>query len=465
MPSAAISTGSSAALRRRGSVRGLSAAYLLPVVTGLITGPLAARALGPTGRGQAAAILAYTAVLPFVYQGGLNAALLYFRSREPTAAPALFGTALRWALATVPVSCGMAMLVLVGPLSSLPTSVRVVGFFVLGSTSLTTLTALCQPFVVIEGSLRTIANVQMVPVVLSAVAVVTLYITHGLTPVSYLLAAQAGTVLATIIMVRGTRIRPRGSYPLRPLLRFSLRSFPSQVAGLANLRLDQILIAPLIGAHDLGLYAVAVTIASLPLGIAQAVANRAQGAIAAVAGTDDFIAEASKYFRITGLVATICCLGLGAIVPVALPLLYGDAFSGSIMPLIVLLPGTVSLALLAITRTSLIQFGRPGVASLSELFALAVTVAMLVTLLPIMGIVAASVASTVAYTINLTIQVSVLRRAGLRISLPSRDDLLWIASRIAQGIPVLDARVRRWAQPTGFHQPPTGVGTGVENVS
>src|SRR4051812_7293701 len=46
--------------RRRGSVMRLATAGYLAAALGIVTGPLVARSLGPTGRGEYAAVLTYS---------------------------------------------------------------------------------------------------------------------------------------------------------------------------------------------------------------------------------------------------------------------------------------------------------------------------------------------------------------------------------------------------------------------
>ena len=53
--------------------------------------------------------------------------------------------------------------------------------------------------------------------------------------------------------------------PLRPLLGYGLRSLPGTLSNLATNRLDQVLIAPMLGTRALGLYAVAVGITFVPV--------------------------------------------------------------------------------------------------------------------------------------------------------------------------------------------------------
>jgi O-antigen/teichoic acid export membrane protein len=117
-----------------------------------------------------------------------------------------------------------------------------------------------------------------------------------------------------------------------------------------------------------------------------------------------------------------------------LPLLYGRAFAGSVLPLIVLLPGSAVLALHAVTRPALIQCNRPGVVSAAELYALGITLVILIVLLPRVGIVAASLASSLSYTASLGLQIYTLRRAGLRGVRPTISDVTWIVSRLLHGV-------------------------------
>lgn len=239
-----------------------------------------------------------------------------------------------------------------------------------------------------------------------------------------LVAGLASTIAAAYLVAE----RPSAPCPLRPLLRFGARGFGGTVANMANARLDQMIIVPFVGSAQLGLYAVSVTLATFPVGVAQAIAVRSFGEIAR---SLDRAGETARYFRLTTLVALLTCAGVGIAAPWGLPLLYGSAFRGSLVPLFVLLPGTVALAIMNSSLSALLIFDRPGLSSLAELVGLTVTLAGLGLLLQPMGVTGAALVSSVSYACTLAVHIMFLRRLGVRGLLPRRHDVSWLARRAA----------------------------------
>jgi O-antigen/teichoic acid export membrane protein len=230
------------------------------------------------------------------------------------------------------------------------------------------------------------------------------------------------------VRLAGAWPRPgAGAYPLRSLAGFGLRGFVGTLAGLTNSRVDQMVMVPFLGSAQLGLYAVGVSVASLPQSIGQAITARSFGEVAASA---DPPAEAARYLRLTSVVVAGACCALAAAAPLAVPLVYGQPFAGAVAPLLLLLPGTVALALVLASSSALQVLGRPGLPSWAELAGVAVTVAGLALLLSPLGIAGAAVVSTASYTTTFALNRAFLRRAGVGGLWPRRDDVAWLAGRL-----------------------------------
>jgi O-antigen/teichoic acid export membrane protein len=103
--------------------------------------------------------------------------------------------------------------------------------------------------------------------------------------------------------------------------------------------------------------------------------------------------------------------GIALVIPVLVPLLFGDSFRGAVpMALILMLasiantgPGVLGSGLSGTLR-------RPGIAGVGEILALVVTVVGLLVLLPPLGGVGAAIVSVVAYSVNFAWLLHVARR-------------------------------------------------------
>lgn len=405
---------------RRGSVAGFASATYAGTVLGIVTGPLIARALGAEGRGEYAAVLVYSSAATALLALGMTNTVTYalLRLRQPPGQ--VLGTVLRFCALTAIPAIGLAMLAR-HLLQDTSTSAQFWAMIMVATLPLGILQICLNSFLIAESALGVLARTAALPLTLSAAAVVVLYVTNTLTLDTYF-AITVFTSLATLAYTGSRlRVRPSRGGRLGPQVRFGLRAYGSSLANLGNARLDQMLIVPVLGAADLGHYAVAVTVASLPLGISGALAARATTSLTAADGTLDIEAVARGIRRAVAIVL-LASGGLAVIAPFAVPLLYGSEFSASVPLALVLLAGTVILAVGSVAGPSLNLANRPGSQSVAELAALIVTAAALVVLLPRIGVVGAAVASVLAYATRAALQIRVLRAEQVRGLVPRMRD-------------------------------------------
>lgn len=428
------SAGAKAARTRRGSVLGLSGATLLPTLLGAVTGPLVARALAPGGRGQVAAVAAFSLALPVLLSLGMHVAIGQRAATEPDVRPRLVFAAIRFALLMVPVAVLAAVAIMGGPLRSIRGTAGALAAVSLGMAPLGVLGFSLQQLLVAEGALGAYARVRALPLVVNAALTVGLFLAGRLTVATYLLASLVAGVAGlmwTLWFVKAWFVGDdRGrAYPLRPLVGFGLRGFVGTAASITNSRLDQMIMVPFLGSAQLGIYAVSVSIASLPLAIGQAVTFRSFGEIAS---SGDRTSEAARYLRLTALIVGGACVAIAVVAPFLIPVVYGTAFRGALTPLLVLLPGTVALGVVVTSTNALQVLGRPGLPSWAELAGVAVTVAGLAILLRPLGIAAAALVSTLSYGATLLLDSAFLLRVGVRGLVPRGDDLRWVLGRMAR---------------------------------
>lgn len=418
---------------RRGSVMKLASTTYAATLLGLLTGPIVARVLGASGRGEYAAVMIYssgaTALLSLGMGLTINHAVLTLRMNPGV----VLGIVLRFCAALVLPSLVLGVIAAV-LLDDLGRSAQVGLLVFIGITPLAVLQLCLNSFLISEGALGTLALVRVVPLLINALGVVVLALVGALTVSSYLALTFAGVLATLLLGARGARIRPRRGGRLGPQMRFGLKAYPSSLSGLANAQLGPLLVAPVLGTADLGRYAVALTVAGLPLGVAGALSARATSQIAAEAGGLD-VAVAAVTFRRAIALVLVLSIGLAIISPVLVPLLYGDEFAASAGLAVVLMAGTVATTISTLAGPALSIAGRPGVASIAEVTALAVTVLGLALLLPALGVVGAAVATVVAYWVRASIGLWSLRRNGVGRVFPLWRDFLEVARLIRSRLP------------------------------
>ncbi len=185
-------------------------------------------------------------------------------------------------------------------------------------------------------------------------------------------------------------------------LRFGLKSYLYNLIRRLNLRLDAFLVTyfALGGIHAAGVYSAAASMAELMIFIPESIRLSLFPMVAASRTHDDATRLTLAACRYTLLLTTLCAVGLAALGPVALTYVYGERFTGAVVPLLLLLPGVGMLSLGHILYGDLNGRGKPETTAVSALLALGVTIVLDVVLIPRYGIVGAAIASTCAYTVE-----------------------------------------------------------------
>jgi O-antigen/teichoic acid export membrane protein len=412
--------------RRRGSTFKLAGASYLASAFAIVTGPLMARALGPTGRGEVAAALVYASILTVVAGAGIPSAVSYMVATKRYSPNAVLATTTRlvaWSLLPL---LGVAGAVVFGPLSGLSTSARVGAAVLVTLVPIGVLGNCLNAMLVADGALGPMAKLRVIPLFVSTVVTVAFYFVGVLTVGLALVIA-----VVTVVGIAGggwymVHVRPAGRVPFRELIGFGLRGYVGNLAVFATHMIDQAVILHILGATSLGFYAVAVTISAVPASIALAIYARYFTLVAEEDDRDRRGALVSDGLRLTLVVTAVLAGGIAACTPFALPLLYGRPFAESVAPLLLLLPGTVAYSVSIVGESFLTAVGRPGRVTFAELIGFAITVVGLPLVVPRFGITGAATLSTISYVAVLVASLLFLRRVcpvSLRIRRRDLEEL------------------------------------------
>ena len=407
------------------------------IVLGLITGPIIARVLGPAGRGEIASVQVYASLVTTLLAFGISTAVLHAIRRGPGSEGRILEAVLRYSFWLIPLSLCAAAVVSEFVLVNLHGGARVWCFVLIASTPLTVVVLSLTSFLLARGALGWIGSLRTLSTVCIALVVIVLAAVGHLTVTNYLAAIFAVSILVLAMSFRAVRVRPASGGSLRPLLAFGSKAWVGSLAGLANLGVDQAVIAPFLGSTELGHYAVAVTLSLLPLGISTAVGARIWGDVAADDGVN--LERTGRFVRIAMSCATWVAIGLATTTPFLVPLVYGELFRASVLPLMLLLPGTIAFSGAYVLEGALVLAGRPGTNSKAELAALLCTAIGLAALLPTIGIVGAAVTTSIAYSVRFGFQIRALRRLGALDWRPRWTDMRYV---VGEGVDLLRRAAR-----------------------
>ncbi len=396
---------------------------------GFVASVLIARALGPVGRGLYAYPVALLGIVMALGHFGQEFAQIYLAGKgrdlrrmwaNATAFSVIAG-AVCWA--------GIAGVLAIDPrvAGGLPLSWIAVP---MGLVPLLLMSLFWASLLQLDGRLVAATWASWFGVALQAAAICLLVPLHELTPFRVLLLQWLtnGSVWLLLLLachragLVNLRVDPA---LLRRSVAFGMKVYVAQVFFFLTLRVDQVLVREHAGYRQLGLYALATTVAELlwlltdPLSAAliphQVRARMGEGWRLSFA-----IGRLSLWISMTAAV-----IGW-FLAPLAIRVVYGPLFTGAAAALRLLLPGVVALAATRPLRAMLVKEGQAAVLSSLDLGALALNVALNLVLLPRIGIRGTSIASSVCYAALALSYVAVARRrrvAGWRDVVPRASDL------------------------------------------
>ncbi len=406
-------------LLARRLVRDVAVSYVFTAATlvvNLTTGIIVARLLGVAGRGEVAAILAFTQVATWVFAMGCNQAASFHLARHPDQGGVLIGS---WLVLLTPFAIlAVAVSVALLPIALSAQREEVVLIAQIFATTIVMALALELLTGAMLGDHRFILWnwVRFAQPAVVAVLYVVLWRLDALT-VSSALIANA-TMLAILMLGAGLWAlrrygRPRVEAHLaRSTFWYGFRVHGSSVAGTANARLDLAIIPAFVGAAGVGLYSVATNLATIVGTLAGTVVALVLPAAARRAERGASMVVASMYAALG--VGVLGAVIIALLAEVVLGLLYGGEFVAAAQPLRVLLVGYVLLMPGLVLSQGLSAANRPFTSALPQIVGSVVTVVGLLLFLRDGGIMAAAWVTTSAYAVVLVMALVLYRGvAGL----------------------------------------------------
>ncbi len=378
---------------------------MLGLGLGLVSAAIQARILGPEGRGEIA-----VAIVP----GTLLAMLLSFGLPDYFGRRAAQGRSLG---ETAAAAAGFAALIAV--VCAVPYAAFIHAHTAAGSDPRWILVAyaLASPVIVygycvtaaVAGAdrWRAVAVSRFAPQLVTIVGLAVIAGTVA-TPLSVGLLLVGTTLLGTLMPGIVARVRPHGrlrSDEIRPALAFGLRGWPAGGLALLNQRVDLLLLTVVATVTDVGLYAVATTLAAVLNAVAVSIAMPVRNRV--VRGERDLAPAASA---VTGAVVFVIAGVVALALPVLIPLVLGSAFLPAQSSMVILLLAQVPLGCIVVLTQCLIAVGKPGAPVLGELAAFVTTVALLLVLYPVAGIEGAAVSALAGRVVSLGVLLVLVRR-------------------------------------------------------
>jgi O-antigen/teichoic acid export membrane protein len=377
-------------------------------------GVLVARAVGPVVRGEYAAVIAWFGVLLVAGEVGQTAAVCFYVARDPMRARGYVATARGTMLATgaIALATGYIAAPALGHGDPGLTGAYRLAF----SGSVIAFTGASYTFAL---QARSIGRWNLVRFTQPAVGLAGLAVLWQLrmlslqTAVGALIGSMTIQLCVAYYWCRRCDLAPGCAQPkfAWPLLKYGLSQLAAVAPTSVNAYLDQLLLSQVAAPAALGSYAIAVSVAGIPVPLVSAIGSVAFPRLAAQGGA---AAQAGRIPRVALL--TSAGMACAVLLPVAasarwlIPLAFGAAYRPAVPLVWILAPGGVFLASGQVAGELLRGLGRPGLVAAAQGLAAVFTVILLFTLLPIVGVAAAAIASTIAYGVALAVMTGWLWR-------------------------------------------------------
>jgi O-antigen/teichoic acid export membrane protein len=406
-----------------------SANALQYIIIGL-TGVILARALGPDGRGVYG-LINETALMAAAFPGlALEFAGIHLVGRKRAQMQDVFSNSFSWGLVISAICLLLIPVALITDtgvfgMGSLELSIALMGasFMTLGDGPREFLLPLN----------RTVAytSLSLVAPAIRLVGTIVVVVTIGLSVDSagavWLLSFGAMMLLTLSLLARNLHIRPGIEWKsLRAQASFGARGHFGWILQALNHRLDVFMIGAMVGTSGVGHYLVGVNLAELTWWIPLALGTALFPKASAMDSKDNFEMSAVACRR-TLIVTVMAGLGLLAVAPLAIPIVYGGEFGPSVGIFLILLPSGLFYTIHKVLGSSLSAHGMPQATLFAGFVSLPFTVGLNLLLIPRWEIVGAAVASDIAYLVNAAVILALfLKASGLNI----REILLFNGSDI-----------------------------------
>jgi len=398
-----------AALRQRhvGAIARTACFNAASAAAAALSGVIVARTVGPAVRGQYAAVTSWFGVLLLAGELGQSAAVCYYVASDPPRARGYVATSR--AMMTVTGTCALLAGLVVAPALAHGNPQLTSAYRVVFGGSVIAFIGTGYTFSLQATSTRRWNLVRISQPALALAMVVAARLLGQLT-----LGTAIGAMLASMAFQLGYAYylcRQCGLAPGRvevslvsPLVKCGLAQLGAITPSALNSFLDQLVLSQLVPAADLGRYAIAVSVTTVPIPLVSAIGNVAFPRLAARRGNiGSGIRLALAAVAIAAGVASAILLPLAASAYWLIPAVFGPAYRGAVPLLWVLAPGGVFLACGQVVGDLLRGLGRPGQVAVAQGLTALCAVVLLVALLPVAGVMGAAIASTIGYGMALAL--------------------------------------------------------------
>lgn len=395
----------------------------------IVTGVIAARVLGPEGRGLYAAVTFWPQLLGALALGGLPVALVVLSRRAPGEMPAIHAAGLAFGLIAAVIATGVGMAAIPPFLGRLgPEAVHVAQLCVL-TTVINLGTMLYRQMSVARGELAAFNLSSWLPSA-SYLALTVVLVLAGRTDyqaLSYALVLSGLPVLLWLAFHHRHALADLGTGRrwMPGLANYAARTSPSEIVTVLSSYTDRLVLIALVAPAELAFYVVAYTVSRLLLIVQTAISTVL---LPAMSSRDP--GEAATLYGVAFRLSfwfSVATLPVAFLLDwTAFSIVYGSDFTPAVLIFRILVLEAALVALAQLTTQTFQASGRPGIASGAQVVSFALMLAGALALAPVYGasgVAAAVLGATAIRLLSLLVLLHLRLKVAPPSLLPRRTDL------------------------------------------
>ena len=412
-----------------------SSGQILAFVVGLAFSILVARQLGPEGQGVFALWLLIPTLAARFVHFGFDAATTYFIKENSFTLVDITSAALALIFTFFIVAMALPLLLyleVIGPFAGLHLQIA---FILVPMAALFLTRTLFFGYLVGQNRLKLHSVLSVAEASLPLIFLLAALSFDQITPTSVMVSIFASIVLVVFVLmirirVKFTRLNP--TY-IAAAARYGIKSWLNNLANQLIYRVDMLLIAYFLGPLEVGLYSISVLLVEKLWFFLNAVGNALFPTVRELSMHEGARITAS-ITRINFFITAILLVVLLVLAKFFIWLLFGASYTGSVIPLYWLLPGSLALSVAKVLVYHLGAINRLDLAIKSSMPALVLNTVLNLFLIPSHGIVGAAVATSISYLFYAMISIHLYSSlTGLNVStliIVTRADFELLASTV-----------------------------------
>jgi O-antigen/teichoic acid export membrane protein len=414
------------------------------------TGILTARALLPAGRGELAAMILWPVFLANTLTLGFPSALTFEMKSRPKKSPELVGAALLLAVVTSAIAILLGVSFMHSWIPQYSPKAILYAQVLLATTPLTSLLNIGRGAFLARSDFRIVNGLLACSPGMTLLVLITLLLTHSLTPYSAALAyALVGVFPVGWMIWRLWRLfQPslrlfRNS--ARSLFSYGVRSYGIDLCGTMALYVDQVVVVRFLMPDMMGIYVVALSLSRM-LNVFHTSVVMVLFPKAVSESTETVRAMTGRAMRMSTMLTASTGVGIALLGAPLLSLLYGHEYRGAAAVLRVLVMEVILAGATLVLGQAFMALGRPGIVTALQVTGLLLVVPLMLVLVPHYGILGAGIAlllSTSARFLCVLASFPLFLKVPAPALLPNRDDVLYITRAVSHRIGLLGEKVLR----------------------